>query len=300
VDENVVTVLFEGGLEARRARQGGWWLRSARGANRVGTPQEIQERFGTCAVALGHAFPWGEPWALLCPGSLDDVLHVEHLVGSFLGAPGCAPRARWDTGYAVGAVLYHCIGLARAYAAVGRDFYVTTAPRLRRNGSVGVQSREVCNKAAYELDALLGAARRTYESFGRLLRTAFEGGPNRGSNYKATVRALRENGRLPARLTQRLDCSWNTIGVQVKGYRDWVAHYEYLQHVSPSPLIEMTLLRDDVWSVSMFLPDDPQTRSPQKATFGQRRDALSWGVSVAVELLDVAKAIADAVPKPDA
>ena len=64
----------------------------------------------------------------------------------------------------------------------------------------------------------------------------------------------------------------------------------------------MKKLSGDVWSTSIFIPDNPEARSQKKFKFNSQIDALTYGWEITNEVLSVAHAIIDEIPdenKPD-
>jgi hypothetical protein len=58
----------------------------------------------------------------------------------------------------------------------------------------------------------------------------------------------------------------------------------------------MRQLQGGVWSTTVFIPDNPETKSHQQFKYDSKLDALTYGRELASEILEVTKAIVIKVP----
>ena len=186
--------------------------------------------------------------------------------------------------YLLDAIQYHCTNLARLYASITAEFCEGTYPP--GFGSNGVAILAHRTEPYFEFDALIGCAKRTYESLRYLIWYHF-GGP--GSVPRSLEATLSAQQRVPESLRERLSASWRQFGAPLTAYRDCIHHYVTVDFGMASAL--MRRLPIGAWGVTMRIPDNPEVRSQKRFTFQLDRDALTYGWEVAFEVLDVAAAV---------
>jgi hypothetical protein len=170
--------------------------------------------------------------------------------------------------YTAEAMVHHCRQLALAYVGICDD-------------QVGIRTRFPIDQPAscfqgrsegyHEFDALIGAARRTYESLRYILWPVF------GSAGKDMPRkfetALKSCTRLPDVLRDRLEESWNLHGTRISEYRDCIHH-----NVPTTFGIETAFMKKldcGAWSTQLRIPDNPEAKSKRKFVFDGGLDALT-------------------------
>jgi len=191
--------------------------------------------------------------------------------------------------YVVRAVEYHCIQLAEAYRRVAR--IASRLPPSEWRGSVFLVGQY---GPYYEFDSLITTARRAYDTLRYLLWKKF--GPRKGSiprNFEGTI--SRCEG-LPNEVRTRLETSWSTWGKTITEYRDCILHYSPVGYGSSNVL--MSPLTRNLFSISLFIPDNPSVRSMRNFTYKSRIDALSYGWRVAEEILSLGRFVAAAAAAP--
>jgi len=216
------------------------------------------------------------------------------------------PHPRWDTerawydamrlgsgveaAHTARAVEFHCVDLALGYASV-------TSRHVRVWGDRAPGNRPVDYLAGRELgfrfEALVVAIWRCYNSLRRPLWARFGESGSMPASLPAT---LKQAGGIPQELAERVQVSLDRFGRRVKEYRDCIEHYVPV-FFSDGALMER---RDPgFWACSVFVADNPVVRSTGGFTWHGRVDALSWGWRAAVEVLQLANAIAAAASVPD-
>lgn len=198
--------------------------------------------------------------------------------------PGSIQR-RHNLAYVASSVVYHCKRLADAYSGIALDMVRMSSIPGHVDASFVSYSYQL--EPYFELDALLTAARRAYDTSRYILWGAF--GPDKGgipSNFKKTLRACRS---LPLELKAILEQSWETYGEQLTDYRDCIMHYSPIDFGFSTA--NMQKLDGGVWSVLMRIPDNPDAKSQAAFTFSNGLDALTYGWELTNEILRVATAI---------
>ena len=198
--------------------------------------------------------------------------------------------------YDVGAALYHCVNLAKAYESIVADY-----ERIGRIPGLPASDSEYANfgyrsEPYYELDALLSAARRVYDKVGHCVWHAFEG---RGGGMPDNMAELlpRLKG-CPAPLAKRLQHSWTTTGEKLKAYRDCTQHFASTDMGLGT--VMMQRLQPNVWRASARIPDNPEAKSKKRFTYVSGFDALTYGWSVVNEIVSLATEVATATSQSEA
>ena len=190
--------------------------------------------------------------------------------------------------YLVDAIQYHCINIGKLYAAI----VMTFMEHLQQDGEFGksgVAALSHQTEPYFEFDALIGCARRAYDST-RYLLWALYG--DRGSVPNSLEATLKGHHRIPPDLHARLASSWHQFGIPLSDYRHCIHHYVSVDFAMASAV--MRRLPIGAWGVTMRIPDNPQVRSHKHFTFRRDLDALTYAWELAFEMLDVAKAVSDA------
>ena len=187
--------------------------------------------------------------------------------------------------YVLGAVGYHCTRLAELYAGVVNQF-----ARMTRISGFGNETAASFGHQAgpyYEFDALLGAARRCYDSTRYLLWKKFG---SKGTMPSSLARLLASGpDLLPAPLFELLSDSWQNHGVALTAYRDCVHHYVPVDDVLASA--SMLRMPSGIWTARMRIPDNPEARSRDRFKFAKNIDALTFCWVLADEILKVVRAV---------
>ncbi len=195
---------------------------------------------------------------------------------------GLAPavmRHQHALAYVVRTVVYHCKRLAEVYSAIALDLVrISSIPGY---GDAPQASYGFQLEPYFELDALLTAARRAYDTSRYVLWSAFGSNkPGVPSNFTQTLPAC---GKLPSELREK---SWWNYGERLTDYRDCIIHYTPIDFGMGSAT--MHKLAGGVWSVMMRIPDNPETNSRSAFTFTKGLDALTYGWELSNEIVRVA------------
>lgn len=199
-----------------------------------------------------------------------------------------------DLAYLVGSVSYHCQRLTELYVQISSAFArVTQIPG--GFGENGVAMFGYQREPYYELDALIGSARRAFDSMRIPLWYRF--GTGRGTRPRSLKKLLEGNLPLPDPLRKRLAASWEEIGVPLASYRDCIHHYMPIDFGLASARMER--LEPGIWIAKILIPDNPEARSKKKFTFALGLDALEYSLQITNELLVLSQEVIDATVPED-
>lgn len=191
--------------------------------------------------------------------------------------------------YLLAAVSYHCQQLAEVYVDISTDYSRMTQLTGQRNRTdrslFGGQA-----KPYFEFDALLSAARRSYDSLRYILWPKYG---RRGSMPRSIESLLAAQTGIPQGLHNRLAESWHKTGVLLTEYRDCIHHYVPVDFAFAAASMERSPLQ--LWTMMIRIPDNPDARSKARFTFATGRDALTYGWEVGEEILSVGLEVVDAV-----
>jgi hypothetical protein len=184
--------------------------------------------------------------------------------------------------YLLGAVGYHCQRLAELYAQIAVQYFqITQIPGYGDTSDAGIFDYKP--EPYYEFEALVGAARRSYDSCRYILWPRF--GRKASSTPRSLKSLLKARSDIPEKLYKRLTASWQNFGVILTNYRDCIHHYVPVDFGLASAFMRRNSLH--AWTTMVRIPDNPEVRSKQKFTFAQNRDALTYAWEVADEVLGV-------------
>lgn len=194
--------------------------------------------------------------------------------------------------YVLGSTIYHCQRLALAYSIICSEMLKFSSIRgwsPTSESGLGGQ-----NHAYYEFDALVTAARRSYDATRFILWDVFgPGGKHCPRNYQTALNACRN---LPVALKQRLQQSWSQYGKKLTEYRDCVQHYIPVDFGQATA--SMKKLDGDVWTAELRIPDNPEVRSKRLFQYTAGLDALTYGWEITNEVVTLAADIMGAIPPP--
>ena len=195
-----------------------------------------------------------------------------------------------DLRYCLMAALYHLNRLLDEYVGACRLFD-EIHPQLRPESKGGNTSNP---RVSYEIDALLGAARRIYEAIRKLIWKHYKR-PSEVSRWRSFEKML---GSLDGReidtvVQEALKVSWATRGVQVKEYRDCIAHSDVLNDGGHTCWMNQVSGR---WRMTFKLPANPEARSHQRFDYDSGPDALTYCWQLVAHLVGLAVEVV-ALPK---
>ena len=195
--------------------------------------------------------------------------------------------------YLLGALSYHCQRLAELYAQIAvRYCEITQIPGHSDSNDVATFGYQT--EPYYEFEALVGAARRSYDSIRYVLWQRF--GPRKGSTPRSLETLLKARSDIPETLHKRLTTSWQNFGVPLTHYRDCIHHYVPVDFGLAYAFMRRHPLR--AWTTTIRIPDNPEIRSKNGFTFALGRDALTYAWELADEVLGVViAAVEAAVPR---
>lgn len=200
-------------------------------------------------------------------------------------------RPAMNLQYTAGAIVYHCQELALLYSRICDEIVGIRqlVPIEGDHSSLAYQSEPY-----YETEALITAARRTYDALRYILWKSFgPGGRDTPSNFSKTLGAC---DRIPDALRSSLTNSWANYGVKMTAYRHCIQHYVpvtfHLQTAS------MERIAGDVWTIRLRLPDNPEKKSQTAFEFAGNLDALTYCWELANEVLRVAAEVLASIAIP--
>ncbi|HOR18516.1 MAG TPA: hypothetical protein PLE10_01630 [Brevefilum sp.] len=196
----------------------------------------------------------------------------------------------FDIKYIVGAVIYHCKQLAEIYSSI--CYLGTRVVDISHTDSDKFVFGNF-SEPHYEFDALITAARRAYDTTRYILWNVF--GPGKGSIPASFPKVISHCTKIPPSLITRLNNSWEDYGRKMTDYRDCIQHYSPLSRGITS--INMLRLDEFVWSMSIYIPDNPEVRSLEKFRISKKIDALTYGWELTNEITEIAVEIVNAVEK---
>lgn len=275
--------VFEGGIEVSRDSDGLWHAE-------LGYPIESKEplplgnspdQWGLRPVFKGWALENGEYQGYLL-SFYGDNLELQGSIFSFEPSPDFPIFYPFlDLTYDVRATLYHCKRLVHAYATICRNL-----ARLTSNPDPPVFDGNIvrfpCDGTPYfEFDALLSAARRSYDKAGNVLWAILRKKGGRPDNFEEALDRL---NNLPEKLAADLRDSWRVTGVKLKDYRDCTQHFVSLDLFS-----NVTMKRFDcgLWRAVIPIPDNPGVKSKKKFSYASGLDVLSYGWTVTNEIVSL-------------
>ena len=104
---------------------------------------------------------------------------------------------------------------------------------------------------------------------------------------------LKNRYEIPEQLYRQLKTSWETHGTLLTHYRNCIHHYVPIDYALASASMRRCSL--GIWTTTIPIPDNPETRSKKKFTYDLNRDALTYAWELSNEILDVVLVTADAV-----
>jgi hypothetical protein len=282
-------IILEKGLELRRENSD--WLSTSNCHKPVTCePSQISANYHLRPIVLTVNLTSSVSHCFLAPYSTGRLLEIEmsELTQIAPFQNGRFIMQSLDLSYTVGAVIHHCHQLAQAYVKVCQEF-----------SHIPLPSREIPNPCVfsdqpepyYAFEALTTAAMRFYMTARRPIWAAFGlGGPTPNSFEAVLARC----SNLPIALQERLEQSWSQYGRKLKEYRDCIEHYVQLGGAIPS--VSMEQLDNGLWLAWLRIPDNPQVRSAKAFRYDSKLDALTYGWTVADEVVKLAHTLIKQLP----
>ena len=291
----IIRAVFEQGVELRFA--GDRWIISsaplAAGAVFASFSDVVTALSPLRPVLVTDKRSFGGDLTLLlrCDGKEFFGVCVSDLMNRSLSADMLYPV--YHLAYLLGAVSYHCQRLAELYAQItARYCEITQIPGHGNSNDVATFGYQT--EPYYEFEALVGAARRSYDSIRYILWQRF--GPGMGSTPRSLEMLLKTRSDIPETLHERLTASWQNFGLPLTHYRDCIHHYVPVDFGLASAFMSRHPLR--AWTTIVRIPDNPEVRSKNRFTFILGRDALTYAWELADEILGVSiAAVEAAVPR---
>jgi len=290
----LIRIIYEKGIEVVLNDNGIWHYRSVRGGNFVPwKPQLIEKKYGLRPLLKAFWVPQGFQEDLLSPTNpscLDLYFEAETLL---IGKKGLSVEQFHDLVYVLGALEYHCKRLAYSYCDIALRFANSKGRFEGEETGQTFAPMHTC-EPLYEFDALITVAIRCYEMIRIVLWSVFfkkEGCPR---SFEKFLAVCKRSNLLPKLLIDRLNESWGNYGAKAKEYRDCIQHY-YTLTKTGWLLPIMNHLGDNLWAVSIILPDNPKAYSHKKFSSEKQIDALSYAWNITDEITTVYRKIADCI-----
>jgi len=190
----------------------------------------------------------------------------------------------WDgagPAYLLVAIIHHCRQLARLYrdTALPGPLGPPPSDMFLLHGAV---------EPYFEFDALITAVVRAYETLRILLWKALGARGSLPRNFERVANAL----SIPTTLSEPINVAVRNYR-QAKDYRDCLSHY--IQFGARMPFARLELRDGVAWSMSAWLPDNPEARSFNGFKYDTKVDALDYGWRTAFEVVDFAQTVFDAL-----
>jgi hypothetical protein len=292
---NVTQIIFERGLELSRARNS--VKMATDDLSLVQIFAAMREKYGVRPILLTETIRSFENATRECHAVLTlDGLDRLNLRRLSLDLPQGLPKATYlslvrptaNVQYAAGALLYHCQELALLYTHIcDTAFGIRQIMPIEGDySSLGDQTEPY-----YEIEALITAARRTYDALRYVLWKTFGAGGNTPSNFSKTLAAC---DKLPESLRSSLETSWATYGIKMTAYRDCIQHNVPVTFDLQTASLER--VAGDIWSVRLRLPDNPEEKSQSAFEFADNLDALTYGWELTNEVFKVAAEVFASIP----
>jgi hypothetical protein len=293
---SVTRIIFEKGIEVGSGRNS--LKRADDGSTFAEMFAQIWERYKVRPILLTETIPTfgGSPRERHTVLTLNGRKQLNVLVSS-LQLPQGLPeknyvsllRATMNIQYVAAALVYHCQELALLYSQIC-DTAIRLSQELPIEGN-GFTLQDQSD-SYHEFDALITAARRTYDALRYILWPVFgSAGSQTPRNFPKTIEAC---NRLPEMLRDILSRSWSSHGEKLTDYRDCIQHYVPVTFGIETAWLQK--LDGGTWSVLLRIPDNPEARSQRKFRFAGGLDALTYGWELANELIGVAAEILGAIP----
>jgi hypothetical protein len=300
-------IIYEKGVELVRDEEQEWYFRSIQGKRRRLADicsSGVYQSYGLRPIVVAAELRGHRSTTLLLPTD-DDVDNVLMANGpAFFTVPpelGFEFRAQqisfaidqdsvwqlYDLQYLLGAVAHHCKKLAEIYSDICHVHDCLPMPRTAHTPTILGRFQEPW----YEFDALITAARRTYDSMRHVVWSNYG---SKGSTPRSLTATLRDCGtRIPATLRDRLEESWDRYGKKLTDYRDCIQHYVSLDFAMAS--IVMRRISNGPCTAFVRIPDNPETRSRRDFQYKLDLDAQTYGWEIAKELLEVSEAVTEPI-----
>ena len=186
-------------------------------------------------------------------------------------------------------MVYHCQELSLLYSDICDTALEVRQVLAIEGNTFNLQGQ---SEAYYEFEALITAARRTYDALRYILWPVF--GPGRGSTPSNFSKTLENCNRLTETLRDDLANSWMLHGEKLTAYRDCIQHYVPVTFGNETASLQR--VDGGTWSVQLRIPDNPEAKSQRSFQFAGGLDALTYGWEVANELITVAGKVLAAIP----
>lgn len=284
--------IFEKGVSIQLSEDGCWYFSATSPKDKLIRihPDKVTQTYGVRCILVSFKSHSGEDLDLLLPkhitGKLLDIAISEF--EQFIAlASGKDFYKVYNLFYIAGAVAYHCKVLTKIYRNICVAFSRFPLPEANTSDTA-MLSRQ--NEAYYEFDALVTAARRVYDASRDILWEHF--GPGKGSVPKSFKKCVPQCSGLPEQLKNRLITSWDTYEEKITNYRNCI------QHISPIDFgfssARLMRIKNDIWSVSLLIPDNPEVKSREKLKYFSDIDALSYSWEITTEVVNMAKEVLEA------
>lgn len=302
-----VRIIFEKGIELRCTREKQWAFQSVSEKNEFITseenPEEIPNKLFSSVYKKYHVRPIlltssysGSEHSMLLPSIPMRSLDVEWSELDCKNFEDMSFQHLSNLSYSMETMLYHCKQLAEVYCKICRSF-VSFPSSLLKKGEKAIFSGNP--ETYFEFDALVTDVIRLYEVLRYVIWIKF-GTPKNAvpRSYEDMLKKIPSKKKnFPSLLLDGLNENWSTIGDRAKKYRDCLQHNSPI--ISGRPYVRMSRLDDKVWSASIWIPDNPEDKSPVKFIYDSEIDALTYGWELTSEMVKLVKMVVDEAPETE-
>lgn len=183
-----------------------------------------------------------------------------------------------DLRYSLLATLYHLNQLVDLYVR-GCQLFDGMYPASKGPGNFSDP------RVFYEIDALLGAARRVYELIRKVLWKHYSGG---SSGRWGSIRKAVGSPLLPVEFAKILGHSWDIYGETLADYRNCVAHYDPLTNGQTTCWMDRF---DGKWGMTVKLPANPSAQSRLRFDFDSGPEALQYCHAITAHLVELSEGV---------
>lgn len=291
--KGLVRIIFEKGIETQVSDDGNWYFQSVRHGEAVRCAPSLENNPYTLRpLLLVYDTPQGLQENLL-PTHLPPANDLYFCVETGLLGKALSVTQFHDLIYVFGEAAYHCKLLAYEYCRIAKNF---AQAKGRFEGEETGESFAIvhdCN-VIYEFDALITAVIRCYSMIRIVLWSIYCAKLGRTPRFFEGFLNKSEND-IPTKLHAQLRSSWKDWGDKARHYRNFIQH-DYTLTENGWPLPKTKHLGDNIWCISVFLPDNPKEESRDAFVFDKHLDALTYGWELVARMETVFLAIANSLP----
>lgn len=184
----------------------------------------------------------------------------------------------YSLSYALGCLLYHCKQMVERYSEITES--AVTRPTLPENPDRILFGRE--EKPFFEFEAIITAGFRAMECLRQPLWRQFGRNCSRPRSF---IRVVESCTNIPDSLSVKIDRILTDFYDHAKEYRDCLEHY--LSPAASRNFADMRRIHPGVWTMSTWLPKNPEVRQFGSFEYDSERDALTYAWEFTEAIVDL-------------